>query len=496
MAGVLRRCEKNPRYFTDDSGEAIYLTGAHTWMVFQDAIVPDHPERSVIFDYEGYLDRMQAGGQNFLRLWCRESSIGMGAGRNMHSFTEPLPYRKVGQRENGCPVFDLTQFNEEYFTRLRQRVIQAGERGIYVSIMLFEAWSVDSRPGYIFDSHPYYRENNINGIDGNPAPIACGALSGENDKNPFVPTERILVHTLDDPKITALQKNYVKKVIETVNDLDNVMYEIANEALRWSRYWQYEMIDFIHETEKMMEKRHPVWMSHLVPAQNESLWIGHAEALSPGVESTADDYCINPPAADGSRVILADTDHLGGIWGTSQWVWKSFLRGLNPIFMDDISGKQPEGSGKAGAEQPTPDGTAGPAKADVPGRESEAENPVSMLFGRYQYGLPEDWEEPVRTALGRAAFWAKRIDLTAMVPAGWASSTGYCLADPGREYLIYQPESGSFKVNLYGADATFVVEWYRIETDEIIEGRPFSCGMAIDFTPPCPGEVLLHLKRA
>ncbi len=474
MAGPLRICKKNPRYFTDDSGEAIYLTGAHTWMVFQDAIVPDHLEESVIFDYEGYLERMQAGGQNFLRLWCRESAIGMGAGRNMRSFTEPLPYRKVGQRENGYPVFDLTQFNEEYFTRLRQRVIQAGERGIYVSIMLFEAWSVDSRPGYIFDSHPFYKENNINGIDGNPAPIACGALSGENDKNPFVPTERILVHTLDDPKITALQKNYVKKVIETVNDLDNVMYEVANEALRWSRYWQYEMIDFIHETEKMMEKRHPVWMSHLVPAQNESLMISRAEAVSPGVESTADSYCINPPAADGNKVILADTDHLGGIWGTSQWVWKSFLRGLNPIFMDDISGKLPEGSREAG---------------------TQADSPVSMLFGRYQYGLPEDWEEPVRQALGRASFWAKRIHLTDMTPAGWVSSTGYCLADPGKEYLIYQPESGSFKVNLYGADVTLGVEWYRIETDEIIEGRPFSCGMAIDFTPPCPGEVLLHLTR-
>lgn len=478
MAGVLRKCEKNPRYFTDDSGEAIYLTGAHTWMVFQDTVIPDHPEESLIFDYEGYLDQMQKYGQNFLRLWCRESALGMGAGRGRLSYTVPVAYRQVGQRENGYPVFDLTQFNEAYFTRLRERVIQAGERGIYVSIMLFEAWSVDSRPDYIFDGHPFCKENNINGIDGNPSPVAGGALSGENDKNPFVPTERILVHTLDDPKITELQKNYVRKVIETVNDLDNVMYEIANEALRWSRCWQYEMIDFIHETERAMPKQHPVWMSHLVPAQNESLWISDAEAVSPGVESTADDYCVDPPAADGRKVILADTDHLGGIWGTQQWVWKSFLRGLNPVFMDDISMKQ----------------TVHPDVDDA-GQGSESEDdPVCMLFGRYQYGLPDDWEEPVRRALGRTARWAKRIDLTNMAPAGWVSSTGYCLADPGNEYLIYQPEAGQFKVNLYGADRKFAVEWYRIETDELIEGRPFSCGMAIDFTPPCAGEVLLHLK--
>ena len=30
--------------------------------------------------------------------------------------------------------------------------------------------------------------------------------------------------------MTALQEAYVRKVIDTVNDLDNVLYEITNEA--------------------------------------------------------------------------------------------------------------------------------------------------------------------------------------------------------------------------------------------------------------------------
>ena len=466
--GPLRKCEANPRYFTDDSGKAIYLTGAHTWTIFQDTVVPNHPDQSEIFDYEGYLKQMRENHQNFLRLWCRESSLGMFHEGEGIAYNEPMPYVKVGVRENGYPVYDLTKLNDDYFNRLRERVILAGTYGVYISIMLFEAWSVDTRPDYIFDSHPFYRENNVNGIDGDSGVYECKALSGENDKNPFVPTEKLLVHTLENKRITKIQKKYVRRVIETVNDLDNVMYEIANEAYRWSRFWQYEMIDFIHETEHGMAKQHPVWMSHLVPAQNESLYISHADAISPGVESTADNYCINPPEGDGSKVILADTDHLGGIWGTSQWVWKSFLRGLNPIFMDDL-GKATEIEKKSG-------------------------NPVEMLFGRNQYGLPEDWQKPVRTALGRAAEWAERIDLTHMTPCEWVSSTKYCLADPGKEYLIYQPESGSFKVNLYGADKTFEVEWYRPLTGEIIEGRSFCCPSAVDFTPPCDGEVLLHLK--
>lgn len=32
--GTLRPCPYNPRYFTDDTGEAIYLSGSHTWATF------------------------------------------------------------------------------------------------------------------------------------------------------------------------------------------------------------------------------------------------------------------------------------------------------------------------------------------------------------------------------------------------------------------------------------------------------------------------------
>ena len=31
-------------------------------------------------------------------------------------------------------------------------------------------------------------------------------------------------------EITAIQEAYAKKVIDTVNDLDNVLYEISNES--------------------------------------------------------------------------------------------------------------------------------------------------------------------------------------------------------------------------------------------------------------------------
>ena len=35
---------------------------------------------------------------------------------------------------------------------------------------------------------------------------------------------------------------------------------------------------------------------------------------------------------------LLDTDHIWGCGGNAAWVWKSFLRGHNPLFMDPYDG--------------------------------------------------------------------------------------------------------------------------------------------------------------
>jgi hypothetical protein len=45
--GTLRKHPTNPRYFTDDSGQAIYLTGSHAWAVLQDMWLEGTPRRNM-----------------------------------------------------------------------------------------------------------------------------------------------------------------------------------------------------------------------------------------------------------------------------------------------------------------------------------------------------------------------------------------------------------------------------------------------------------------
>ncbi len=54
--GTLRPCPYNPRYFTDDTGKAIYLCGAHTWASFSDTVPLDgEPKRKQLFDFDRWL---------------------------------------------------------------------------------------------------------------------------------------------------------------------------------------------------------------------------------------------------------------------------------------------------------------------------------------------------------------------------------------------------------------------------------------------------------
>ena len=89
--GPLRVLDSNPRYFTDGTGKAIYLTGSHNWNNLQDSGI----EHITIFDYYTYLDRLQKYNHNLVRLWVRENAA-WASWTNEKVVFDPLPYRRRG----------------------------------------------------------------------------------------------------------------------------------------------------------------------------------------------------------------------------------------------------------------------------------------------------------------------------------------------------------------------------------------------------------------
>src|SRR5580704_3420107 len=183
--GPLRVLAANPRYFTDGSGKAGYLAGSHTWADMQDTGKNDPPPP---FDFAGYLDFLYAHHHNFFRLWA------CALPRGTEGLCNPFPWPRTGPGDasDGKPRFDLAKFDPTYFDRLRSFVRAAGERGIYVSVMLFDGYRIEfeRQPD---DGYPLDAGNNVNGI------TAPGVSSQD----------------LSRSDVTFVQDAYVKKVVDT-----------------------------------------------------------------------------------------------------------------------------------------------------------------------------------------------------------------------------------------------------------------------------------------
>ncbi len=442
--GPLRPHPDNPRYFTygtrspNGSLKAIYLTGSHTWNNLID--LSRQGER---FDFEKYLNFLQKHHHNFTKLWTWESTkwdtrANKSLAKDFIHQAAPHPWARTGPGEalDGKPKFDLTEFNPAYFQRLRSRVAAAGERGIYVAVMLFEGWGLTrgnrrspAEEGWAWQSHPFNPANNVNSIKIEGA----DTLSGR-------------VHTLANPEVNELQAAYIRKVVDTLNDLDNVLYEVINEG--GEQEWDWWVVKTIRDHERTKPKRHPIGITGHGAEKLESMLASPADWISPGRK---DGYGKSPPAWEGKKVSIIDTDHIWGVGGNEAWVWKSFLGGHNPIFMDPYDGSV---LGKRDASR---------------------------------------WK-PIRNALGQTRRLAERIHLQAMVPHPELASTGFCLARPGTEYLVYQPQPRkTFSLKLKPGSYRF--EWIDpTDGNTVQHGDLKGVSGTTEFKPPLNGAAVLYLK--
>ncbi len=310
-SGPLRVHPTNPRLLTDTSGRPIILTGSHTWSIFQDLEHDGKRHQPRYGSFRAWLRLLARWDHNFSRGWTWEDGD-----------YSPLPYRRPGGAQ-----WDLEQLNPQYIRRLVSRVEQAEGAGIYTSILLFQGWSVsdkgaDDRPRRVPDpwySHPFSAGRNRNGIsadiDGDGRGLELHEAQGQ---------------------VLAYQKRYVSKLVESMHPLDSIIWEIANEAHADSLAWQNEMVQFIRELESQRQSRHLIWMSCVAGGgadENAALFSGPADIVSP-CEAMDAPYVDNPPRSPLGKIVIADSDHIGPGRVRIDWVWKSLLRGLHPIYMD------------------------------------------------------------------------------------------------------------------------------------------------------------------
>lgn len=224
---------QNPHYFQFRDEPTILITSAEHY----GAVI------NLDFDYIAYLDVLSSFGLNYTRIYTgaylepehyfiQDNTLGPRIGRHC------LPWGRSSKPGYplGGNLFDLDQWNLEYFNRLRDFISQAGRRGIVVEVCLFNAMYPDT-----WNKMPLYYENNLQGI-------------GRCECKDF--------QTIKDQTLFAYQEAYVSKICAELNDIDNVIFEICDEpgihGTTPEEYtpWLIALVGVIEETERSLLNRH------------------------------------------------------------------------------------------------------------------------------------------------------------------------------------------------------------------------------------------------
>ena len=433
----------NKHWFVDTTGKAVVLSGTHTWNTFQDLAQVSPP--SPAFDFSSYVSFLKAYGHNVTILWRKDlpSACNWGAGGIWYDANWPWPRTGAGTAADGLRKFDLSQFNQAYFDLLRLRAVSLQQAGIYAIVQFFDGLHLlNNRCAN--DGFPFTSGNNINGISdgGGTGSMTMSAANA----------------------VTAVQDTYVHKVIDTLNDLDNVIWEPSEEAPSNSTWWQNHMISLIHTYEAGKPLKHPILYAMLTGGTDSTLFASAAESVAPAAKAA--------PTNNQGKVIINDSDHnYFGMWNESaqlnrNYFWENFASGASTIFMDPYEIYWP----------------------------TQNRN----LCGSPVYGVclsPDARWDNLRSNLGYIVSYGNRMNLETMTPQPSLSSTGFVLANAVTEgeYLVYAPNGGNLTVNLAATPDTVSVEWLNPSTGAVTTTTT-SGGGTVSFTPSFSGDAVLYLK--
>ena len=196
------------------------------------------------FDYIKYLNEVAASGLNLTRTFSgvyvepptafgiRKNTLAPAAGR----YISPWVRSREPGYANGGNKFDLSEWDEEYFVRLKDFITQAGRRNIVVELDLFSNYYDTVQ----WKLSPLYFKNNINRI---------GNIEDHKE-----------VLSLKHPELVEVQESMVRKIISELKGFDNLYYEICNEPYFGDTIalgeWENHMTLAVVEAEKDFINKH------------------------------------------------------------------------------------------------------------------------------------------------------------------------------------------------------------------------------------------------
>lgn len=310
----------------------------------------------------------------------------------------------------GGNKFDWNTWDTNYWTRMTDSMAQANGAGIYAEVMLFDRVGMSPGSDDRWGNNPWASNNNINNLE---VPTANPPNDGTPDFYSYA----------TKPNLRNQQERYVRKMIDSTITYPNVFYEVENEHWdstdpAWANHYGQFVKDYI--TANYAASPRLVSYSSLV-SDLESLYtstsidiinkhFGNSAENNPDVLNT-----YIEPRWGNNKPINID-EFANGVTSFStlrQQCWTIITSGGH-FHIED---------------------------ADL------ASQPYDVVENIRSFKAHSAWD-----------FIHAAPNRNLVVP----STAGYCMAQPGVEYVFYFTTGGSKTVNL--AAATYRFEWWNPRT--------------------------------
>ena len=428
---------ENPWYWSDHGQPVLLLGGSDDDNLFQ------WPEAELV----AQLDRLAAAGGNVIRNTMSD--------RKDKGF-EVYPF---GQTTDG--KYDLSTWNDEYWTRFERLLRETAQRNIVVQIEVWDRFDyVDNGGNERWQIHPYNPRNNVN---------YSYAESGFAERYPDHPGANRQPFFFTTPKqrnntvVLPFQQRFVEKLLEHSLEYGHILYCMDNETNgeeEWGRYWAR----FIKDRAVRRGRRVYVtemWDDWNLTAERHKRTFDHPELY---------DF-----------VDVSQNNHNKG-----QQHWDNFLhvrrylatqpRPMNTTKTYGADGNKFGHTNQDGIERFWRHLLAGAA---------------SMRFHRPDSGL--GLNDQAVAAIRAARKLESKIPLWTVQPANELLSDrtpneAYLAAAAGRAYALYFPAGGEVQLDLSAAQGKLAAHWVNINTGEWGPTQEVAGGEKLTISPPNDGN--------
>lgn len=424
----------NPHYFTYEDKPVVLITsGEHYGAVL-----------NLDFDYVTYLETLSKDGLNLTRVFTGAYLEPLGAfnigGNTLAPTFEKFicPWQRTeSSGDTSGNKFDLTKWNETYFTRLKDFMREAEKRKVVVELALFCPFYEDAQ----WNLSPMNSTNNINGVG---------------------PVDRTHVYTLDKSNgLLEVHDALVRKIVSELKEYSNLIYEICNEPYFGgvSMEWQLHIASLIQNEEKEFSYQHLISQN----IANDSLRI---ENPHPAV-SVFNFHYAYPPVAVAQNFHLNKVigDNETGFDGQADSTYRregwSFILAGGALYNNldySFTADHEDGSFQYAEKQP---GGGTPA---------------------------------LRKQLGYLKNFVTGFDFLKMKPdttvtgSGLGSSNAYVLAEAGKQYAIYIFGKGPLTLDLSVPEGTYALEFMDPLTGASDQRQSVESNGKVSITSPAYAE--------